>query len=57
MLFIESPRGRASYMRPWNPLSFAAATIFIVLVIRWIDLTDASRKRSAFTFAYLSPAT
>jgi hypothetical protein len=47
-----------SIMRFWKPLSFAAATIFMVLVIRWMDLTEARRRRSAFTLAMLrSPDT
>jgi hypothetical protein len=28
-----------------------AATIFMVFVIRWIDFTEARRRRSAFTLA------
>ena len=32
-------KARTSSMRVWKPLSLAAATIFMVFVIRWMDLT------------------
>ena len=34
-----------------------AIQIFLTFVIRWIDLTDARRRRSCLTEAFLSPRT
>ena len=51
----EESNTHTCIMRVWKPLSLAPATICMVLVIRWIDLTDATRRRSCLRVAMPRP--